>query len=106
VVPAGSWNQSPTLAKDRPAYAVVNGNWNCGPGRNELAPALGGRRRELLQSDGGASEFHVPNHYPPKSDERLTDGEYMIVFGQVAASGFEFGVHCMEKNAPAKMRVE
>jgi hypothetical protein len=38
--------------------------------------------------------------------ERLTDGEYMIVFGQVAAGGFEFGVHCMEKSAPAKVRVE
>lgn len=36
--------------------------------------------------------------------ERLTDGEYMIVLGPVAASGFEFGVHCMEKSGPAKVR--
>ena len=36
--------------------------------------------------------------------ERLSDKEYMIVLGPVAASGFEFGVHCLEKSGPAKVR--
>lgn len=36
--------------------------------------------------------------------EHLTDGEYMIVLGPVAAGGFEFGVHCVEKSGPAKAR--
>ena len=36
--------------------------------------------------------------------ERLTDGEYLIVLGPVAASGFEFGVHCTEKIRPAEVR--
>jgi len=37
-------------------------------------------------------------------EERLTDGEYMIVLGPVAASGFEFGVHCPEKGGPVEVR--
>ena len=47
-----------------------------------------------------ACQFHLS--IQPK--ERLTDGEYMIVLGPVAASGFEFGVHRMEKGGPAKAR--
>jgi hypothetical protein len=65
-----------------------------------------------MSSPGFPAHREIPVSVNPLSNsifsiqpkERLSDGEYMIVLGPVAASGFEFGVHCLEKSGPAKVR--
>jgi hypothetical protein len=36
----------------------------------------------------------------------LADGEYIIVFGPVAASGFEFGIHCLREDSPTMPQID
>jgi hypothetical protein len=38
-------------------------------------------------------------------EQQLADGEYMIVFGPVAASGFEFEINCLREDGPSMPRI-
>jgi hypothetical protein len=72
---------------------------------------LSGKDRELATTSGGSvfnfrpgfSSLEIPLRVTPLSDtvftiqpkESLADGEYLIVLGPVAASGFEFEINCL-----------
>jgi hypothetical protein len=75
----------------------------------------GGKDREM-EVTSGWSIFNFDPHFPSRQEvpltvhalsnavfsiqpaRRLTDGEYMIVIGPVAASGFEFRIACIGGN--------
>jgi hypothetical protein len=38
-------------------------------------------------------------------EQQLADGEYMIVFGPVAAGGFEFEINCLREDGPSMPRI-
>jgi hypothetical protein len=75
-----------------------------------------GKDRELAATTG-ASVFSFDAGFSPRTEialsvtslsntvfsiqpaHELPDGEYMIAFGPVAASGFEFGIHCLQQDA-------
>jgi hypothetical protein len=77
----------------------------------ELAATTGGSvfsfaagfssRREIPLRVNGLSNtvFTIQPQQP------LADGEYIIVFGPVAANGFEFGIHCLRDDTPAMPQI-
>jgi hypothetical protein len=81
-----------------------------------------GKDRELAATTGGSvfsfdagfsSRREIPLRVTGLSNtvftiqpqQPLADGEYIIVFGPVADSGFEFGIHCLREDAPTMPQI-